>query len=77
MTVGSKTATYAYDADGIRTQKTVDGVTHTYYTLNGKLMRESFPYRRSQVHSMRSRDDFAGRRGGHLPRSEKRDNGIV
>ena len=44
MTVGSKTATYAYDADGIRTQKTVDGVTHTYYTLNGKLMRESFPY---------------------------------
>ena len=27
-----------------RTQKTVDGVTHTYYTLNGKLMRESFPY---------------------------------
>ena len=44
MTVGSKTATYAYDADGTRTQKTVDGVTHTYYTLNGKLMRESFPY---------------------------------
>ena len=44
MTVGSKTATYAYDADGIRTQKIVDGVTHTYYTLNGKLMRESFPY---------------------------------
>ena len=44
VTVGSKTATYAYDADGIRTQKTVDGVTHTYYTLNGKLMRESFPY---------------------------------
>ena len=44
VTVGSKTATYAYDADGIRTQKTVDGVTHTYYTLNRKLMRESFPY---------------------------------
>ena len=43
VTIGSKTADYAYDANGIRTQKTVGDVTHTYYTLNGKLMRETFP----------------------------------
>ena len=43
VTIGSKTADYAYDANGIRTQKTVGNVTHTYYTLNGKLMRETFP----------------------------------
>ena len=36
--------TYAYDMDGIRTQKTVGGVVHTYVTQNGKLVRESFPY---------------------------------
>ena len=44
ITTGGKTATYSYDADGIRTQKVVDGVTHTYVTQNGKLVRESFPY---------------------------------
>ena len=44
ITTGSKTYTYDYDAEGIRTQKVVDGVTHTYYTLNGKVVRESFPY---------------------------------
>lgn len=44
ITTGGKTSSYAYDADGIRTSKVVDGVTHTYYTLNGRGMRESFPY---------------------------------
>ena len=44
ITTGGKTYNYTYDLDGIRTQKVVDGVTHTYYTLNGKVMRESFPY---------------------------------
>ena len=44
ITTGGKTYTYTYDADGIRTQKVVDGVTHTYITQNGKLVRESFPY---------------------------------
>ncbi len=44
ITTGGKTYHYAYDPDGIRTQKVVDGVTHPYYTLNGKVMRESFPY---------------------------------
>ena len=44
ITTGGKTYTYTYDADGIRTQKVVDGVTHTYVTQNGKLVRESFPY---------------------------------
>ncbi len=44
ITTGGKTYSYTYGLDGIRTQKVVDGVTHTYYTLNGKLVRESFPY---------------------------------
>jgi len=44
ITTDGKTYHYAYDPDGIRTQKVVDDVTHTYYTLNGKVMRESFPY---------------------------------
>ena len=44
VTVGGATTTYAYDMDGIRTQKTVGGVVHTYVTQNGKLVRESFPY---------------------------------
>ena len=44
LTTGGKTYTYAYGADGIRTQKVVDGVVHTYVTLNGRVVRESFPY---------------------------------
>ncbi len=44
ITTDGNTYNYTYDPDGIRTQKVVDGVTHTYYTLNGKVMRESFPY---------------------------------
>ncbi len=41
ITTGGKTYAYSYDADGIRTQKVVDGVTHTYVTQNGKVMRET------------------------------------
>ena len=33
---------YTYDADGIRTEKVINGVTHYYVTRGGKLMRESF-----------------------------------
>ena len=44
ITTSGKTYSYSYDLDGIRTQKIVDGVTHTYVTLNGKVVRESFPY---------------------------------
>ncbi len=44
ITTGSKTYSYSYDLDGIRTQKVVDGVTHSYITQNGKVVRESFPY---------------------------------
>ena len=33
---------YTYDADGIRTEKVINGVTHHYVTRGGKLMRENF-----------------------------------
>ena len=36
-TKGSKTMSFTYDDEGIRTSKTVNGVTHTYY-LNGSLI---------------------------------------
>ena len=42
VTTGGKTTTYAYDADGIRTEKVINGVAHHYVTLGGKLVRESF-----------------------------------
>ena len=34
------TVTYKYDADGLRTQKTVNGVQYDYYYNNGRLMYE-------------------------------------
>ena len=40
MTKGDKTFAYSYGADGVRTQKTVDGVTTEYYTVGGKLLAE-------------------------------------
>ena len=40
MTKGGKTFAYSYGADGVRTQKTVDGVTTEYYTVGGKLLAE-------------------------------------
>ena len=42
ITTGGNTYSYSYDLDGIRTQKIVDGVTHTYITQNGKVVRESY-----------------------------------
>ena len=39
---GTNTISYTYDADGLRTGKTVNGVEHTYYYAGGKLLRESF-----------------------------------
>ena len=40
MTKDGKTFAYSYGADGVRTQKTVDGVTTEYYTVGGKLLAE-------------------------------------
>ena len=39
---GTNTVSNTYDADGLRTSKTVNGVEHTYYYAGGKLLRESF-----------------------------------
>ena len=36
------TYTYAYDQNGVRTQKTVGGVTHNYLYASGKLLRETW-----------------------------------
>ena len=33
---------YRYDMSGVRTEKTVGGVTHSYVTQNGKVVRESY-----------------------------------
>ena len=49
ITTGGKTYTYDYDAEGIRTQKVVDGVVHSYITQNGKVVQESFPYGNTTV----------------------------
>ena len=40
VTKDGKTFAYNYGADGVRTQKTVDGVTTEYYTVGGKLLAE-------------------------------------
>lgn len=34
--------TYTYDSNGVRTSKTVDGVTHNYIYASGKLLRETY-----------------------------------
>ncbi len=34
--------TYAYDLEGLRTSKTVGGVTHNYLYADGRLMRETY-----------------------------------
>lgn len=39
---GTNALAFAYDVDGMRTEKTVDGVTHRYLYAGGKLMRESY-----------------------------------
>ena len=41
-TKGSQSLSFTYDADGIRRTKTVNGVTHTYYYVGGKLARETY-----------------------------------
>ncbi len=41
-TDGTTSISYAYDASGLRTSKTVDGVTHYYYYASGKLLRETY-----------------------------------
>ena len=39
---GGHSITYTYDADGLRTGKTVDGTAHSYYYAGGKLLRETY-----------------------------------
>ena len=39
MTKGSKTASYTYDMSGVRSSKTVNGVSYEYTTLSGKITR--------------------------------------
>ena len=39
---GSSSASYAYDMDGIRTSKTVNGVTTEFITQNGRVVRQSW-----------------------------------
>ena len=39
---GTTNLSFAYDGSGMRTAKTVNGVTHTYTYASGKLMRETY-----------------------------------
>jgi len=39
---GGNNITYAYDSEGLRLSKTVNGTVHTYYYAGGKLMRETY-----------------------------------
>ena len=39
---GAGTYSYTYDMAGYRSSKVVDGVTHYYHTLGGKLVRETY-----------------------------------
>ena len=39
---GGNSITYAYDSEGLRLSKTVNGTVHTYYYAGGKLMRETY-----------------------------------
>ena len=41
-TNGTTNISYAYDADGLRTAKVVDGVTHNYLYASGQLLREAY-----------------------------------
>ena len=41
LTGGGKTVSYAYDMDGIRTSKTVNGTTTSYTTVSGQVVRET------------------------------------
>lgn len=39
---GSALASFTYDANGVRTSKTANGVTHTYYNIGGQMLHEAF-----------------------------------
>ena len=39
---GTTNISYAYDANGLRTSKVVNGVTHNYLYASGQLMRETY-----------------------------------
>ena len=39
---GTDTVSYTYDADGLRTSKTVNGTEHIYHYASGKLLRETY-----------------------------------
>ena len=39
VTKGNKTASYTYDMSGVRSSKTVNGVSYEYTTLSGKITR--------------------------------------
>jgi RHS repeat-associated protein len=41
-TNGTTSLSFKYDANGLRTSKTVNGVEHTYYYYGGKLLRETY-----------------------------------
>ena len=41
-TKSGQSLSFTYDADGVRRTKTVNGVTHTYYYVGGKLARETY-----------------------------------
>ena len=41
-TNGTTSISYAYDANGLRTAKVVNGVTHNYLYASGQLMRETY-----------------------------------
>ena len=42
MSDGTTAISFAYDADGLRTSKTVNGVKHSYLYASGKLLRETY-----------------------------------
>ena len=39
---GTNTVSYTYDANGLRTSKTVNGTEHLYHYASGKLLRETY-----------------------------------
>lgn len=41
ITAGTNSYTYTYNSDGLRTSKTVNGVTTDYYWVDGKLMAQT------------------------------------
>ena len=50
-----KNVSYIYDKDGLRTSKTVNGVTYEYAYAGGKLMWQGDVYKRQSLRSFRGR----------------------